>query len=60
MQTRQSALLESAHYRRRDGGLESLKTHHLFLFIGADPNTNWLSTYGVSLDPRGFVLVDTD
>ncbi|MGU7772128.1 FAD-dependent oxidoreductase [Burkholderia sp. MR1-5-21] len=52
--------LESVHYRRRDGGIESLKTHHLFLFIGADPNTNWLRTCGVSLDPRGFVLTDTD
>jgi len=52
--------LESIHYRRRDGGIESLKTHHLFLFIGADPNTDWLRTCGVSLDPRGFVLTDTD
>jgi thioredoxin reductase (NADPH) len=52
--------LESVHYRRRDGSIESLKTHHLFLFIGADPNTNWLRTCGVSLDPRGFVLTDTD
>ena len=52
--------LESVHYRRRDGGIENLKTHHLFLFIGADPNTNWLRTCGVSLDSRGFVLTDTD
>jgi thioredoxin reductase (NADPH) len=30
--------------------------HHLFLMIGADPNTAWLSESGVSLDSKGFVL----
>jgi thioredoxin reductase (NADPH) len=29
---------------------------HLFLFIGADPNTDWLSGSGVALDQKGFVL----
>ena len=28
---------------------------HLFLFIGADPNTNWLAGSGVALDAKGFV-----
>ena len=28
---------------------------HLFLFIGADPNTDWLNRSGVSLDAKGFV-----
>jgi thioredoxin reductase (NADPH) len=28
---------------------------HLFLFIGADPNTDWLADSGVELDARGFV-----
>ena len=28
---------------------------HLFLFIGADPNTAWLSGSGVALDAKGFV-----
>jgi thioredoxin reductase (NADPH) len=28
---------------------------HLFLFIGADPNTDWLDGSGVELDGRGFV-----
>ena len=27
---------------------------HLFLFIGADPNTGWLSRSGVLLDDKGF------
>ena len=29
---------------------------HLFLFIGADPNTDWLRGSGLRLDARGFVL----
>jgi thioredoxin reductase (NADPH) len=33
---------------------------HLFLFIGADPNTDWLSGSGVALDPKGFVLTGAD
>jgi thioredoxin reductase (NADPH) len=28
----------------------------LFLFIGAEPNTDWLAGSGVSLDAKGFVL----
>ena len=29
---------------------------HLFSFIGAEPNTDWLAGSGLKLDPRGFVL----
>jgi thioredoxin reductase (NADPH) len=29
---------------------------HLFLFIGAEPNTDWLRGSGVALDAKGFVL----
>ena len=29
---------------------------HLFLFIGADPNTTWLSDCDISVDTNGFVL----
>jgi thioredoxin reductase (NADPH) len=28
---------------------------HLFLFIGADPNTDWLTGSGIALDDKGFV-----
>jgi hypothetical protein len=34
--------------------------HHLFLFIGAEPNTTWLSGSGVALDAKGFVLTGVD
>ena len=33
---------------------------HLFLFIGAEPNTDWLSDSGVALDAKGFVLTGAD
>jgi thioredoxin reductase (NADPH) len=33
---------------------------HLFLFIGAEPNTDWLSGSGIALDPKGFVLTGND
>jgi thioredoxin reductase (NADPH) len=29
---------------------------HVFLFIGAEPNTDWLSGSGIALDRKGFVL----
>jgi thioredoxin reductase (NADPH) len=33
---------------------------HLFLFIGADPNSGWLSGSGVTLDRKGFMLTGTE
>jgi thioredoxin reductase (NADPH) len=32
----------------------------LFLFIGADPNTDWLEGIGVALDERRFVRTGAD
>jgi thioredoxin reductase (NADPH) len=47
--------------RWRQGGNEVRRPiRHLFLFIGADPNTAWLSGSGVKLDPKGFVLTGTE
>ncbi|MCY1516602.1 thioredoxin-disulfide reductase [compost metagenome] len=36
-----------------------MTTHHLFVFIGAEPNTSWLKSCGVALDSKGFVLTGT-
>jgi thioredoxin reductase (NADPH) len=33
---------------------------HLFLFIGADPNTDWLAGSGVTLDAKGFVMTGAE
>jgi thioredoxin reductase (NADPH) len=41
---------------RCNGSDERCKIGHLFLFIGADPNTDWLRNSGVHLDDKGFIL----
>jgi thioredoxin reductase (NADPH) len=33
---------------------------HLFLFIGAEPNTDWLAGSNTALDAKGFVLTGAD
>ncbi len=45
---------------RQSGGIVSRPIRHLFLFIGAEPNTDWLAGSGVALDPKGFVLTGAD
>src|SRR5262249_12236324 len=54
------ARLERVHYRDADRIEGSMTTHHLFVFIGAEPNTSWLETCGVLRDSKGFVLTGTD
>ncbi len=54
-------MLEAIRWRRRRSAEESRRPiRHLFLFIGAQPNTDWLAGSGVALDPKGFVLTGTD
>jgi thioredoxin reductase (NADPH) len=43
---------------RRSGEVRTLPVSHLFSFIGADPNTEWLAGSGVRLDDKGFVVTD--
>ena len=43
-------------WRRRDTGEEETHaTRNVFLFLGADPATEWLASCGVGLDAKGFV-----
>ncbi|MFM0169751.1 FAD-dependent oxidoreductase [Paraburkholderia sediminicola] len=49
--------LTHVHIRREDDDWdEVVASRHLFLFIGADPKTDWLASSGVELDNRGFVV----
>jgi thioredoxin reductase (NADPH) len=49
--------LEAVHWRHSVSGEEVRRPiRHLFLFIGAEPNTDWLSGSGVTLDAKGFVM----
>jgi len=53
--------LEAVRWRLRASGEETRRPiRHLFLFIGADPNTDWLAGSGVALDAKGFVLTGPD
>ena len=49
-------VLEAIRWRQASGEEVRRPIQHLFLFIGADPNTDWLSGSGVALDAKGFVL----
>jgi thioredoxin reductase (NADPH) len=53
-------MLDAIHWRGQSGGEMRRPVRHLFLFIGADPNTDWLSGSGVALDRKGFVLTGKD
>jgi thioredoxin reductase (NADPH) len=54
-------MLEGLRWRRGASGEEvHCPIQHLFLFIGAEPNTDWLSGSGVALDAKGFVLTGAD
>jgi thioredoxin reductase (NADPH) len=49
--------LEKVRWKNRDTGAETVHSlRHIFLFIGADPNTDWLSDCDIALDDKGFVI----
>ncbi len=55
------AMLEAIRWRRGSSGEDVRRPiQHLFLFIGAEPNTDWLSGSGAALDCKGFVLTGAD
>ena len=52
--------LAKATFRdRATGGTQSYPLRHLFLFIGADPNTDWLGECGVAVDSKRYVQTGT-
>ena len=54
-------VLQAVRWRHRDSDRDVRRpVRHLFLFIGAAPNTDWLAGSGVALDPKGFVLTGPD
>jgi thioredoxin reductase (NADPH) len=52
----EDGVLEAVRWRQ--GSLPEVRrlVRHLFLFIGAEPNSAWLTGAGVALDDKGFVL----
>jgi thioredoxin reductase (NADPH) len=52
--------LEKVRWRDRRAGRESeAPIRNVFLFVGADPATEWLKGCGVALDKAGFVTTGT-
>ena len=49
--------LTAVSWRDRQSGAEEKRPiRHVFLFVGADPETGWLEGCGVAFDTHGFVL----
>jgi thioredoxin reductase (NADPH) len=56
-----NGVLQAVCWRDRGSGLEVRRPiHHLFLFVGADPNTSWLKGSGVDVDAKGFILTGAE
>ena len=53
--------LDALRWRNLASGEETRRAvSHLFSFIGAAPNTDWLASAGIRRDPRGFLLTGAD
>jgi thioredoxin reductase (NADPH) len=53
--------LEALRWRDVRSGVETrAAVRHLFLFIGADPNSDWLAGSGIALDAKGFVATGAE
>jgi thioredoxin reductase (NADPH) len=55
-----AGVLDAVRWRDPSGKETRRSLRHLFLFIGADPNTDWLKGSGVALDRKGFVLTGSE
>ena len=54
-------VLQTVRWRLRTSSEEIRRPiRHLFLFIGAEPNTDWLGGSGIALDSKGFILTGDD
>jgi thioredoxin reductase (NADPH) len=50
--------VEVRNHRSKEEAVYNIR--HVFLFIGAEPNTGWLSDCGVQVDDKGFILTGSD
>jgi thioredoxin reductase (NADPH) len=57
----EAGVLKEIRWRNRLTDKETTREiHHLFLFIGAEPNTDWLRPCGVAVDAKGFILTNAE
>jgi thioredoxin reductase (NADPH) len=53
--------LRRVRWKNRDTGEETSRDiGHVFSFIGAEPNTDWLAGSGVQLNDKGFIVTGAD
>ena len=53
--------VSGVHWRSRKNDSKHTKPiRRIFLFVGADPNTEWLANCGVKLNDKGFVCTGLD
>ena len=53
--------LQRVRWKHRDSGVETCHdAGHVFSFIGAEPNTDWLANSGITLDGKGFVITGAE
>lgn len=54
-------VLNAVRWKLRDSGEEVRRPiNHLFLFIGADPNADWVEGSGIAIDANGFILTGAE
>ena len=53
-------MLETIRWCNKSGAEVQRPIGHLFLLIGAAPNTKWLAGSGVATDQKGFILTGAD
>ena len=57
----EDGVLDGVGWRDLSSGAEKRRAiRHLFSFIGAEPNTDWLARSGLALDSRGFLLTGAE
>ena len=47
-------------HNRKDGSTQTKPIRRIFLFVGADPNTDWIENCGVKVNDKGFVCTGID
>jgi thioredoxin reductase (NADPH) len=47
-------------HNRKDGSKQTKSIRRIFLFVGADPNTDWLENCSVNVNDKGFVCTGSD
>lgn len=52
--------LQGVRWQRKGEAEVACAVRSVFLFVGADPNSAWLSDCGVQVDQHGFIMTGTD